>query len=470
MQDKDLHTDKNFTDRAWKEMQFLLDKEMPVEEKNKKRPVLFWLSGISGIAALLAGIYFFSLSENTIDNSIGKNETWATVGDAMDNESSPMQKDKNILVNKTDENNSTLKSADDKSTNYNKINSRKTIEKSNSEIEHQQAIAIKKSILNSNKKLGLISKTNNQINPITTTDISKSATELPQNNIAENRPKKTIILETTIPPIHLNSINKIEQLTLQEIKRPNKINPISLKGTKLKNNHENTLFASNLFMVGSRSHGLSVGYLRNIKTINNNWNVNAGISYKYLAQPIEYTLTEASIDTSGLGSNEFKNDFLIEVGYGNTTTSRLLDNNGDPSENSNGSSDIPFNKLKMHYLTIPVNIQYRKNRFWLSGGIQASLLLVAKNSSLTGGIAKEIGLTSDSSEANFYNTINAGRTNPSIPDLSNFDFSTTLGIGYSLTKNLDMHFSYLHGLKDIIKNNLNKDYNRHFQFSMQYSW
>jgi hypothetical protein len=470
MQDKDLHTNKNLTDRAWKEMRFLLDKEMPVEEKDKKRPILFWFSGASAIAALIAVIYFINLLEINNNKLMNENERTAFISESPNNESNPEQKDHNqsIIINKKEGNNFTLNAI----TNPSNKNNIKTKEDSISKSKKTQPIASNEPI----KKWGINNNGTSVLYPISTTENTESKNVPLKNNDTEkinDKPENKIIVETEISPIHLNEINKIEHLTLQTINYSNKIHPVFLGEKNLKTNNKNTLFASNLFMVNSKSHGVSIGYLRDIKTINKNWNVNAGISYKYLAQPIEYTLTEVSselTDTSGLGSPELKDDLLLDVGYANTTTSRLLDNNGDPTLYTNGSSDIPFNKLKLHYLTIPVNLQYQKNRMFFNAGVQVSLLLVAKNSSLTGGIAKEIGLTNDLSETNFFNANNAERTNPSIPDLSNFDFSTTLGIGYSLTKNMDIHFSYLHGLKDVIKNNLNKDNNRHFQLALQYSW
>lgn len=71
MQDRHLHNDKDFTDRAWGEMKVLLDEELPVADKRKKRPILWWSTGIAALVIFTIGLSFFNKNET---NTNGKTQ------------------------------------------------------------------------------------------------------------------------------------------------------------------------------------------------------------------------------------------------------------------------------------------------------------------------------------------------------------------------------------------------------------
>ena len=474
MQDKNLHIAKKFTDEGWRGMKLLLDKEMPVEEKNNKRGLIFWLSGISGIAAILGGIYFFNFTELNTHNSINKNKITTEINKSKNNEFYTKHNEQELAIIKTEkfeEKNTityskvteTVKSnTQNKNPNYNKNN--------NNSIENQ-VFTENNTILNNE-----IPELINNYNPDQKTKKSElqiqnpeSAETLKPQVIFEKNNAIASASETDI--IERKTINKLSTLSLQAFQNKTKINPVHLKEKNPIKNRKNTAFISSLFRFNSKASGVSLGYLREIKAINNNWSIHAGLSYKYISQPIEYTLVSSlgsEADSSGISTPAESSGQLVNISYANTNSLEYLDRNGQTFVSN--SPNITFNKLKLHYLTMPFSVKYQKNRIWFGGGVEAGILLVGKNDNFSGGVAKNFGLiANDNDDERFIGNDPTGeRTN--IPDLSNFDFSATLGTGFSLSENASIQASYFHGLKDVIKNNSTKDYNHLIQLSIQYSW
>ncbi|RMG78548.1 MAG: hypothetical protein D6714_17825, partial [Bacteroidetes bacterium] len=61
MSDKMHETDQQFTDRAWREMSKILDREMPVERPRRRPPVWWFWGGFAVVAGVLIACFFMRL-------------------------------------------------------------------------------------------------------------------------------------------------------------------------------------------------------------------------------------------------------------------------------------------------------------------------------------------------------------------------------------------------------------------------
>ena len=457
MQDKDLHVDKKFTDQAWIKMESLLDQELPVTSDKRKRPIVLWMSEAVGLVALSIGMYFVvNLGNPDIKTKNGVE----LIAKEKEGLSSTITLEANSINNTTTFSDNVNDISSPLLTTRNKEN-RGTLERkaSQTSIKSNTGNTVDENkLLISNKQLTSLDSINN----------FKKNSE--KNDFSEEL-KQTINDEKLVYHNDFSTKNPIDKLENKIINKLNfspTIYPVHLS-KKTQKSIRQSVFASTMFAPESKTNGLNIGYLRNIKTSRRGLELQAGVSYKYLAQPIEYTFAEISFTGGQTGTPE-RLDLLYDISFSGSNNSKFLDSNGsfenyDPSP----SNDIAINRLKLHYLSVPVQLNLRKGRFSLSGGLQGGILLLASNNSFDGGLLKISG--SGNNEDLFYaNASSVTANNLPNPKLSIFDLSGTLGTGFNLSENVGLQLSYIHGFKDIIKQNSKKDHNRLFQVSMKYSW
>ncbi len=460
MQDKDLHIDKKLTNQGWQKMESLLDAEMPAKKKNRKTGMLWWAGGISGVAALLAGLYFFNLWDhinqatephpdiNTLQQEklIENNKPESIAWDKKRNNDTPVQS----LSKKNGEeliDNDIVKATDNQnlSTVFSPSKNRQTV-----------------------NKIDLNHKKNTQQNGrLADSEIFQEQKSNEQKPVIDSGNNSAKILPTRSAQISLMEKKALTPITVLPEKKPAlKLanQPAIYPNKKTKN----IIYATTLFTPGKSTNGFAVGYASEIKKIKNNWSLNAGIAYRYLAQPVQYTFTNLEADSSGLATPGFASGELVNVSFASSTSTRLFDQNGVLSSFDLSGSGISFDKLKMHYLSIPVSLQYDRGRFSYSCGLQASILLLARNNSLNGGLLQKIGIGDDVSAESSMNISNSVFLEP--PALADWDLSLNVGIAYSLSKRVNIRADYLFGGKDIIENNRETDFNRLLQIGIGYQW
>jgi len=177
MQDKNYNIDKEFTNKAWNNMQAMLDKELPVNNSpnpnNKPKLLPLWVS-IGIAASMLIAWQFLSLNNNDVD--LNKSNTTEIA-----NESKTQLKANNESVLIENSNKEAVKLISDNS----KV-VRKTEKQNNT-----QAIAAKKNI----KKQSI-----NNLNKQTKKEVVKSSkqnkTQIKTTNTVENSTEKIIASNT----------------------------------------------------------------------------------------------------------------------------------------------------------------------------------------------------------------------------------------------------------------------------------
>ena len=459
MQDKNLHSDKKYTDQAWGKMKELLDQELPTQQNNKKPLIIFWAVSI-GIAAMMAGIYFFT--------TIMTPSPEINQGNKMANSTLPVNKDNLYSNNNKEIQITTAITTNEKTDNTpNSKNSEHDIKKT-----ENQAFTGKSNMDIKENEQTLTQLTKNHgpeqvISPSTNSTgyTAPNDNEFSDNQLVMNAEKK---IEQENSYSAEGAISSLEALSIPELMVDQLIEPVFLTEKK-REDIGNVLFASRLFTATSKTSGLNLGYARIIKTKNQKLNFQAGIAYNYIAQPIEYTFAEITTP-GGSTSSPATQDLLYEISYAENTNLRLLASNGNYSEYANASgSDIAFNRLKLNYVSFPIQANVKKDKFKFSAGVQPGILLLANNSSLDGGVLKTFQ-SNDNEDLFLSNDPLSSLPDSTIPTLSNFDFAATVGLGYYLSPNIGIHLNYVHGVKDVIQHNTKNDFNRLIQLSMEYSW
>ncbi|MEO1258015.1 MAG: outer membrane beta-barrel protein [Bacteroidota bacterium] len=275
-------------------------------------------------------------------------------------------------------------------------------------------------------------------------------------------------LEKTVTKTNLKVLNieSIATLPISEFPVSKKIEPVNLSNKKINGGH--TFFVSTKFSPIVKMHGADFGYLKNIKTFKNGLILQAGLSYSYINQPLSFTHEDGNGANAGSnGTNTLAPESLFDLGFS-------LENNIRVSTSSNNLSEQFINKsitserLKLHYLSVPLQLNYSVNRFFFTGGIQLSTLLLTTNNDFDGGLFNS--LNSDRTEMTEPSATDPTADDSNINKISDLDLSANVGIGYRLTKNMGIYLQYNNGFNDVIKDNNKKDKNRFFQLSVQYSW
>ena len=440
MQDKNLHIDKKIADQAWSDMKALLDKEMPVERKEKK-PFIWWWSVAAGVTLILASIYFMQNNEpakNNIvsDDQVEKIEQVENIKTVTSN--------KNIAIGEKIKNNSIvippnigeLNSPEKKSNNLKNISVPAGNKGNNSSIAQSYFV----SAGDKNKSVPVVEE--------------KIALTYPANNIDSKKQDEKIKIK--------NDVEKIDLIDLDLIPNESYIGAINPVNDFKNRRAKNSVYASTMFMPGSKSNGLAVGYLRKFKTGGKGFSIKTGVEYSLIKQPLEYFLADNITSTPVPGANSGQ---ILNIGYS--------ENNKVFDVSSNGlflNRDHSYSDLKLHYFNVPLFVEFQKNRFYFNSGVQTSILLVGANDNFEGGLFSDVSPGREFFDESSAASDPAFEDYEGVPNLSNIDFSFSASVGFLLSKNFGLSLQYNHGMKDIIKNNARKDYNRLFEFSVAYNW
>ena len=203
--------------------------------------------------------------------------------------------------------------------------------------------------------------------------------------------------------------------------------------------------------------GWHAGIVKNKQLGDSKWSLDVGAEYSWIQQPLQAFADTADLNT---GIEEPSGIFADEFTYeqGNTSAPAAADIVDVTA------SDGVQRKLNLHYLRIPVHLNYRvADRLRLMGGGQAAMLLKAgpntNRDELLGG------LFNFDDEAD---TFSNGRSGGGFLQVRNIDFSISGGIGYDLDTNLSLEFLYKSGLSDVLTSNRTKDRNQLAELSLRY--
>jgi hypothetical protein len=198
--------------------------------------------------------------------------------------------------------------------------------------------------------------------------------------------------------------------------------------------------------------GLVVGKpLKNTK-----FDLQFGLGYNFVQQPLGVELAAYSLDGSGRLAEEV-------VFYG--TESSKADEALIPSNAAVRTSRQTG--LNLHYLSVPMRISCSiTKRLSLKMGIDAAVLLRAKSEFVEGGVFERSalsfqGLNNDSEISNDPNASNKNIVAP-------FDLVSTVGIEYRIGNRLSLASQFRYGLVDVLPKNNTADYNRLLQLSLFY--
>ncbi len=458
MQDKNLHIDKKFTNQAWMEMKRLLDQELPVDKENNRHPFFWWYSGAAVLAAsTIAFFVFFNFNtlknkpeniQNTptiISENNQKNKEIINENDLMANNSSEAitdynQKDKTIEIKEDKnitKNEKTVLQKLNKFTNENNIKN---------STENQPSKFIEKNI--AQKEIDIA-------------EIKKSTTK--QKQILEENNFTEINSTESVQPSDKHEINHLAQIPIKGLENHNSPELTITPTNKFGKSSRLLVYATSIFRIGKGTRGIGAGVSKTIELKNKKWWVETGLGYSYLSQPLSYVVEQDINPATSDPTN-----VLIDYGFGNENTVREEDNNIVNSPMLPPPNTNNLEKLKLHYLNVPITINRKIGRFFISGGLQTDILLHATNGNINGGLFKDLNL-SKNEQADL--TLGSQlEQNSKTEPYSNIDLSGIIGGGYMFTKNASVKFSYHHGLIDVLKNNSDQDFNRYFQLSLQYGW
>ena len=441
MQDKNLHINKKFTDRAWLEMRALLDEEMPVKD-SKKRLLGWWVMGSLGVAALLSGVYFFTTLTTEKLNAENDKPKFIANSTILSNLKKNIEEK---LYTKTLEGTSTSTSKKPlvvSDVHFTK-KKKETISSFVKPIDNQVVGQVE-----------IIEKNIPEISPIIKSNEKPIAA-----NLMENKKEGFILNERTADKIGIVSLKKLAM----DKNLPLDIDPKPF----FKKRKKQVVYASILGVPHTKINGFSAGYLRQLNHNTKGFVYEIGLGYSVINQPINYVVTEGFQEDngSGLPSGNIFNSSVFDLSYSNNTSVRVLDSQGAFSATTTSHS---FDQLQLHYISIPFQTTYHIDQWSVNAGMQTNILLATRNKKIGGGLLNEGGFKDSNGplllNQPFRNSADGNAT------LSNFDFTATVGTGFQISDHLSVQLQYLHGFKDVIKVNNQMDHNRLLQLSARYAW
>jgi hypothetical protein len=459
MEEFSKHIDKKFTDRAWSEMQKLLDQEMPVVRASRRRGWLFWLV-LLGLGAGLTASAVLYFSRQKRGNISPPRVPVAQVSPAIPEEPAPENAPSTDLVVNT------ISSSGEKNgsrENSYKLNNGKIGATTN---RHEPA----RSTLNASGLQNL------PLTPVPRQPVEEKNTAAanPANPTLEKAPQPEELIsdvpaltETTVdaagqPPAlrSFSDVPTLGQATLNTLEVS--ANPAPLAHVALpplaRANPSLLLYGSGFGISPSGGDGLAAGFLGKLELKNKSFFIEAGLGYTYYRQPLYVLATYPDpLDSGPLAG--LSGDTTIAYTFKSGVNGLM--NIPISSESSTNYLRASFD-LGMHYLELPVSFGWRASPRWsLQSGLNFSLLIVSAPGFTEGGLfaqnAKELDLLQGNS------------TESSLAvELTKFDLAANAGVFFHLLPQVSIGFQYQLGLIDVLPANKESDYNRFFRLSLRY--
>ncbi len=414
MQDKSIHIDDKFTDRAWADMRSMLDKEMPMQPEKRRRLLGWWWFALLGIG-LVAGAGYLAFGEKAATKKTiqSKPVASATLSPIM-TESGPITPPitasiaENVVGSKANKQ-QTATINFDKKQDFKKSN---TPNSSGIELYEDRQLLSEKS--------------------------------------ADYQPFSDMVI---VDSLQLETQDLNERTTLENSEYLALLSPVPLiepaeKDLKVadyfakKQGWSWALQASALAVPNFSGGGYSLEAVSSKALINNRLSINFGLGYAFLRQPINVFTENTS------SSNDIANEVVYE-------------NSGAFVTEAIGLNGISINNklLKLHYLTVPVQFSYRfSKRFSANAGAMVGLLLASKSDYTQDGIL--------GSFAKQNNDLVFGAS--TFSKVSSIEIAAIGGFGFVCSPNSSLHFDYVHGLTDVLPDNTVGDFNRLIKLGFKY--
>jgi hypothetical protein len=223
-----------------------------------------------------------------------------------------------------------------------------------------------------------------------------------------------------------------------------------------KNSKRMAIEASYMRSVDNPASGVGLGLLIGNSLKNSKFNLQFGLGYIFVQQPLNVELAGYQYDGSGAVSEE-----VVSYGTNLDAFDRFSANSNAVVRTSRQSG------LNLHYLSVPMRLSYSfNNRLSLKMGIDAAVLLNAKSDYVEGGVFERLSLTNKGLSIDAEMSGGSGTSNHYA--VAPFDLVSTVGLEYRITNRLSLASQFRYGLIDVLPKNKTADFNRLLQLSISY--
>lgn len=426
MQEKRVHIDDKFTNQAWAEMRNLLDRELPVAEP-RRRGLAWWLACAVGLAVLAGGAAYWwfgtqaqkdkvgsalpiALSDKSQTGELPESQPRVNKGSAEEAPTSIVKKQALSPVSKP--------------SSAQKMSSGRNGRKSLTPISMHQLATESDNLLAAHPATGQmpLEKTNIETTPLASTSVEPGT----QTEILFNLPSG----------IPARDFQLIENQMLA-----NKTVASALPWAKhwVWSLQGNGSAVTSLTGLGA---GIEFGAERELS---GRLSLRTGLGYDYLRQPIYAGVSVANT-----------------IGQADPSGKVFYDNPGLSAENifDVTLNDVDTRFLKLHYLTMPLNLACTIGKRWEAnlGGI-LGLLLTSSSVYVQDGLLDRAG----------FGTAADSSTSAKPAKVALSDFAITGGVGFKLNRTWSLQLRYVHGMTDVLPDNNAGDHNRLIKLGIRYN-
>jgi hypothetical protein len=440
MQDKDLHINKKFTDRAWADMRRLLDEELPSTERRRR---FGWWWVLFGLAAFLttgtAAVLYFSKKNQSLPSAPVKIDQPVALENKAQQATAtlaqPTQSTESTATGSTAASIHAPQAGDPTTGTEGAARPGKT----GPSAKALRGVGLPQPAGKSIEKSFDMPENNSEPTILETmealVDIEKEASEgmghplLPAEKIP-GRKLASLDYEATFD----SKLN---------VPSPPKSAPIELSA-----------YMGGLATPLNKANGADAGIAIGLPLGKSRFTLEGGPEYAFVQQPLFVLVAQspANLEPSFVGEEEV----IVSVNNEKIST--------ESSQSYNSVTRVS-ESLQMHYANFPLSLKYKASpRISFHGGMNLGILLASSPGYTNGGVLRNL---SDKNLADEYN-INADQLRSSGISLSGFDFSATGGVRYRLNYHLELDFQYRLGMRDLILSNTEKEYNRFFNLSLHY--
>ena len=422
MQNKDL---KKIENKGWKQMQLMLDQELPVEKSKRRFVPWFWFSSVAAVLVLGAAMFFMNQNTDLQNNKHLAADKVATVP----SKSVTKINKEEISETAAEKEFSDTAIASQKEETRNKSALTKKEEVVNIEIINPVTTS-KKIILNQNIPNSIDQKIINQYENFMSENLS---TTFPQPSVLPTvKTSKTFINIEELPSKYADLVyNFSKKLTIE---------PITFKTIKpLKEKKSKEQWAINVGVLSNtqpRLHGGSTGIQVQFP-LSKKWSLKTGLSYRFVKLQkifVSRWAAQRSNDLDDQNNNGPGLTNLDSLGFSSTISIEDINRSTYNNQTKNFEYRISDN---YHFLSIPLEAHFqikKSHSFW--GGLETSYLLNRDGNSENADMAIVANDTFDPAFS---------YSSSSIPSVPRFDLGVSVGYEYNINQKIGLNLSYHHG-------------------------
>lgn len=442
----DNYLDDKYIDKAWEQMQQMLDQEMPVERKRRKAAFWWWFLPMALGLAIAAAWWFSNLKEmppkpeKTVQSPIAEaDEAKSLPGNNLENQTSSAQMDQNP----------TLRPSEKLATTPEKLaNKLKSADAASSEFKAEnKAIVVQNEQAPAKKATEIVPQ-----NTVRAATVEENAANPAQNTTSNT--STTFPSQQPIEPFLLNDLSQIapELLPAQEL-------ALGWSPTTLRQSSHWRWGAEAALHAGSISglDGYSFGLLVDMPLQGRKFYLRSGLNIG------DQKLRLEPQKSNGNFSADFANDPTQSPTSSNTQ--------------AEAAAVIANFNIQASQLTVPITFVYQPRKKWgIEGGASLSYLLRAtqlssdeaiQESSFPGG---SLGFNQDTSYVNRYvhSLASSAGQSVNLSELNRWELAAAAGLVYYPADRWGLRLQYRFGITDFLKNDDFQSYNRNVRLSAVY--